>query len=98
MMKLQVQLFGRLGANLGSDILLEFSEQPTIRKVIQTLIQKDPSLTELLLKNNELSNGTILLVNGHIVDRSTYGMERELKTKDRMTIDRLVFLETVGGG
>jgi molybdopterin converting factor small subunit len=98
MIKLQIQLFGRLGANLGSDIELKFPQNPTIRDVIQVLIQKDPLLELLLLKNNDLSNGTILLINGHFIDRSTTGLDTRLKSKDRVTVDRLGFLPIVGGG
>ncbi len=98
MMKLQVRLFGRLGANLGSNVEFEFLEVPTIRKVIHALVQKDPSLESLLLKNNKLNHGTVLLVNGHIVDRSKSVLDLRLSTKDRVTVDRLGFLEIVGGG
>ena len=98
MMRLRVQLFGRLGANLGSNIEFEFENEPTIRKVINKLIQKDPSLKSLLLKKDRLSLGTILLINGHIVDKSETGLDRRLRTKDRVTIDALGFLEIVGGG
>ncbi len=65
MTKLQVQLFGKLGVNLGSDLELNFIEkEPTIRKVIKILIQKDPCLESLLLRGNDLRRGTILLING----------------------------------
>lgn len=96
--KLRIQLFGQLGAIIGSDIELEFPQNPTIREVIQVLIQKDPLLELLLLKNNDLSNGTILLINGHFIDRSTSGLDTRLRTKDRVTVDRLGFLPIVGGG
>ena len=98
MIKLRIQLFGQLGANLGSDIELNFSEDPTIREVIQTLIQKDPPLNALLLKNHDLSHGTILLINGHIINRSNSGLDTKLTSSDRMTVDRLGFLQVVGGG
>ncbi|MFX0171239.1 MAG: MoaD/ThiS family protein [Candidatus Hodarchaeota archaeon] len=97
-MKLRVQLFGRLGTNLGSDIELEFSVEPTIRNVIQILIKKDPILESMLLKNNNLSPGTILLINGHPINRSELGLDKILKTRDKITLDRLGFLEIVGGG
>ncbi len=98
MIKLQIQLFGYLGVNLGSYIELEFSQDPTIREVIHKLIQKDPPLKTLLLKNNDLSHGTILLINGHIIDRSRSGLETILRSEDRVTVDRLGFLQVVGGG
>ena len=99
MTKLQVQLFGKLGANLGSDLELNFIEkEPTIRKVIKILIQKDPRLESLLLRGNDLRRGTILLINGHVVDRSEWGLDRKLSAQDRVTVDRLGFLPIVGGG
>ncbi|MCK5603779.1 MoaD/ThiS family protein [Candidatus Pacearchaeota archaeon] len=99
MTKLQVQLFGKLGANLGSDLELNFIEKvPTIRKVIKILIQKDPRLESLLLRGNDLRRGTILLINGHVVDRSEWGLDRKLSAQDRVTVDRLGFLPIVGGG
>jgi molybdopterin converting factor small subunit len=100
-MKLQIQLFGRLGGNLGSEIVLEFAEisdTPTIRDVIRILIQKDPSLEPLLLRNEDLNPGTILLVNGHVLDRSKAGLDTQLKPQDTIIVDRLGFLEIVGGG
>ncbi len=100
MIKLQIQLFGRLGVNLGSKVDLEFQKSPTIREVIQSLIKKDPTLKSLLIRNNDLNRGTILLLNGHIIDRSetSLGLDTKLTPKDRLTVDRLGFLEIVGGG
>lgn len=99
MIKLRVQLFGQLGANIGSDVELRFMEkEPTLREVIQMLIKKDPHLEPLLLKGNDLRRGTILLVNGHVVDRSEWGLDKSLSTQDRVTIDYLGFLPIVGGG
>ncbi len=100
MIRIQIQLFGRLGVNLGSEIILEFSNSPTIHEVIQSLILKYPTLESLLLKNNELSQGTILLINGHVIDRSkkNLGLKTKLNQKDQLTVDRLGFLEMVGGG
>lgn len=100
-MILQIQLFGRLGVNLGSKLVLEFpeiSESPTIRDVIRILTQKDPSLESLLLRNEDLNPGTILLVNGHILDRSEAGLDTPLNPQDTITVDSLGFLEVVGGG
>ncbi|MFX0182456.1 MAG: MoaD/ThiS family protein [Candidatus Hodarchaeota archaeon] len=98
MMKLRVQLFGRLGTNLGSDIELEFPVEPTIREVIQILVKKDPILESMLLKNDNLNPGTILLINGHAINRSESGLDKILNTRDKVTLDRLGFLEIVGGG
>ena len=99
MTKLRIQLFGKLGANLGSDIELRFMEkESTLREVIKLLIKKDPHLEPLLLKGNNIKRGTILLVNGHIVDRSEWGLDKSLNTHDRITIDQLGFLPIVGGG
>ena len=98
MTKLRVQLFGQLGANLGPDIELRFTEkEPTLREVIKTLIKKDPQLVSLL-RGNDLKHGIILLVNGHIVDRSEWGLDKNLSTHDRIIIDQLGFLPIVGGG
>ncbi|MFX0016716.1 MAG: MoaD/ThiS family protein [Promethearchaeota archaeon] len=98
-MKLRIQLFGQLGANLGSNIELRFNEkEPTLREVIEMLIKKDEKLESLLLKGNDLKHGTILLVNGHIVDRSQWGLDESLKHRDHVTIDQLGFLPIVGGG
>jgi molybdopterin converting factor small subunit len=99
MMKLRIQLFGQLGANLGSDIELRFIERkPTLREVINILIKKDPQLEPLLLRGNNLKRGTILLINGHVVDRSEWGLDTNLSTQDRVIIDQLGFLPIVGGG
>jgi molybdopterin converting factor small subunit len=99
MTKLRIQLFGRLSANLGSDIELRFMEKKsTLREVIKLLIKKDPHLEPLLLKENNIKRGTILLLNGHIVDRSEWGLDKSLNTHDRVTIDQLGFLPIVGGG
>lgn len=99
MTKLRIQLFGQLGANLGSDIELKFLErEPTLREVIKILIKKDPRLEPLLLRGNNLKRGTILLVNGHVVDRSEWGLDKSLSTQDRVIIDQLGFLPIVGGG
>lgn len=99
MIKLRVQLFGQLGANIGSDVELRFIEkEPTLCEVIQILIKKDPHLEPLLLRGNDLRRGTILLVNGHVVDRSKWGLDKSLSTQDRVTIDHLGFLPIVGGG
>jgi len=98
-MKICVQLFGKLGVNLGSEVELELlNENPTIRDVISLLIKKDPSLNLVLLKHDEISQGTILLINGHGVNRSTTGLDTLLISQDRITIDRIGFLEIVGGG
>jgi hypothetical protein len=100
MIRLQIQLFGRLGVNLGQKLDLEFKNSPTIREVIQSLIEKDPTLKHLLIRNNDLSQGTILLLNGHVIDRSRtgLGLNTKLTPKDQLTVDRLGFLEIVGGG
>ena len=99
MTKLRIQLFGQLGANLGSDIELRIEEkESTLRKVIRILINKDPELESLLLSGNNMKRGTILLVNGHIVDKSEWGLDRSLSTHDRVIIDQLGFLPIVGGG
>lgn len=99
MSKVRVQLFGRLGINLGSELLLDIKEkQPSIREVIEVLIQKDPSLKDILLAKNELSQGTILLLNGHAVNRAGAGLDTKLNTADKLTVDRLGFIEIVGGG
>ena len=98
-MIIRVQLFGKLGVNLGSEVEVELlNDKPTIRDVISKLIDKDPSLDSLLLKRNEISQGTILLLNGHGVNKSTTGLDTLLVTQDRITIDRIGFLEIVGGG
>ena len=98
-MKVKVQLYGRLCANLGPNIELEILKQnPTINDVISILIQKDPSLESLLLKNNKLHQATILLINGHVVDRTTTGLNTHLDDQDQVTVDRIGFLEIVGGG
>jgi sulfur carrier protein ThiS len=99
MTKLQIQLFGQLGANLGSNIELRFTKkEPTLREVIKILITKDPMLKPLLLRGNNLKQGTILLVNGHIVDRSEWGLDKNLNSQDSVIIDQLGFLPIVGGG
>jgi hypothetical protein len=98
MINLRIQLFGRLGVNLGSNLEITFNNEPTIRDVINELINLDPSLRDTLLKNDELSTGTILLINGHIVNRSALGLETKLNSQDQMIIDQLGFLEIVGGG
>lgn len=99
MTKLRIQLFGQLGANLGSNIELRFTEkEPTLREVIKILITKDPHLKPLLLRGNNLKQGTILLVNGHVVDRSEWGLDKSLSSQDRVIIDQLGFLPIVGGG
>ena len=98
-MKIHVQLFGKLGARLGSEIELEIlGNEPTIRDVINILIQKDPNLKSLLLDHEKLHQATILLVNGHVVNRSTTGVDTILTSKDRVRVDRIGFLEIVGGG
>ncbi len=99
MSKVRVQLFGRLGINLGSELLLDIKEKhPSIREVIEILIQKDPSLKDILLTKNELSQGTILLINGHAVNRTEAGLDTKLSASDKLTVDRLGFIEIVGGG
>jgi molybdopterin converting factor small subunit len=98
MTKLRIQLFGQLGANIGSDIELELPQNPTLREVIKILIQKDPCLESLLLRGNDLRRGTILLINGHVIDRSERGLDRKLSAQDRVIVDRLGFLPIVGGG
>jgi len=98
-MKIHVQLFGKLGVNLGSDVELELlDENPSIRDIISLLIKKDPSISSLLLKHDEISRGTILLINGHGINRSTTGLDTTLVSQDRITVDRIGFLEIVGGG
>ncbi len=98
-MKIHVQLFGKLGANLGSEIELEIlDKEPTIQDVVNTLIQKDPDLKLLLLNHEKLHQATILLVNGHVVNRSTTGLDTILNSKDHVRVDRIGFLEIVGGG
>ncbi|MHA1512577.1 MAG: hypothetical protein ACTSRJ_00745 [Candidatus Hodarchaeales archaeon] len=98
-MKIHVQLFGKLGVNLGSDVELELpNENPSIRDLVSLLIKKDPSLNSLLLKHDKISQGTILLINGHGVNRSTTGLDTPLISRDRITIDRIGFLEILGGG
>lgn len=98
-MKIKVQLYGRLSANLGSNVELEINNpNPTINDVISMLIQGDPSLEPLLLNQGRLHQATILLVNGHVVDRSTTGLNTLLTDQDQVTVDRIGFLEIVGGG
>ena len=98
-MKIHVQLFGKLGVNLGSDVELELpNENPSIRDLVSLLIKKDPSLNSLLLKHDKISQGTILLINGHGVNRSTTELDTPLISQDRITIDRIGFLEIIGGG
>ncbi|NHJ00782.1 MAG: hypothetical protein EAX86_01515 [Candidatus Heimdallarchaeota archaeon] len=99
MSKVRVQLFGRLGKNLGSELLIETkNKQTSIREVIEILIQRDPGLKDFLLSNDELSRGTILLINGHALDRSKAGLNTKLNDTDRVIIDCLGFIEIVGGG
>jgi molybdopterin converting factor small subunit len=98
-MKIHVQLFGKLGVNLGPEVELELlNENPSIRDVISLLTKKDPALKSLLLKHDNISQGTILLINGHGVNRSTTGLDTPLVSHDRITVDRIGFLEIVGGG
>ncbi|MHA1227496.1 MAG: MoaD/ThiS family protein [Candidatus Hodarchaeales archaeon] len=100
MVSIQIDLYGRLGTNLGSQIRLDFQDKYklTLRQIISKLIQLDSTLKPLLLKNNELRQGTILLINGHAIDRSTFGLDTPITEGDRITIDKLGFLEIVGGG
>ncbi|MHA1942325.1 MAG: MoaD/ThiS family protein [Candidatus Kariarchaeaceae archaeon] len=94
-----VQLFGKLGANLGAKTEIEIlKDKATIRDVIEILINQDPSLKPLLLKKNRLHQATILLINGHIIDRSENVLDTVLDTNDKLIVDRLGFLEIVGGG
>jgi hypothetical protein len=98
-MNVPVQLFGKLGANLGTKTEIEiFKDKPTIRDVIEILINQDPSLKPLLLKKNRLHQATILLINGHIIDRSENVLDTVLDISDKLIVDRLGFLEIVGGG
>ena len=98
-MIISVQLFGKLGANLGSEIELEIlDENPTIRNVVKRLIQKDPELKTLILDKDRLHQATILLVNGHIVNQTSTGLDMTLNSKDQVRVDRIGFLEIVGGG
>ncbi|MFX1286425.1 MAG: MoaD/ThiS family protein [Promethearchaeota archaeon] len=98
-MKLRIKLFGKLGAHIGSDIELKFmKEDPTLREVLKMLIKKDPKLESVLLRGNTISRGTILLVNGHVVDKSEWGLDKVLSAQDRILIDHLGFLPIVGGG
>lgn len=100
MVSIQINLYGRLGTNLGTNIKLDFLENtsPTIRHVITKLIEMDPILKDILLKNDKLSQGTILLINGHIMNRSELGLDTPLKEEDHITVDKLGFIEIVGGG
>ncbi|MHA1974648.1 MAG: MoaD/ThiS family protein [Candidatus Hodarchaeales archaeon] len=100
MISIQIDLYGRLGINLGSQIILEFKDKYklTLRQIISKLIQLDPTLKLILLNNKELRQGTILLVNGHAIDRSNFGLDTPITEGDRITIDKLGFLEIVGGG
>jgi molybdopterin converting factor small subunit len=98
-MKIYVQLFGKLGANLGSEIELDIlNENPTIRDVVNMLIQKDPNLKSLILNHDRLHQATILLVNGHVLNQTINGLDMILDSKDRIRVDRIGFLEIVGGG
>ncbi|MHA2153993.1 MAG: hypothetical protein ACXABU_01540 [Candidatus Hodarchaeales archaeon] len=98
-MKIFVQLFGKLGANLGSEIELEIlDENPTIRDIVYMLIQKDPDLKTLILDHDRLHQATILLINGHVVNQTKTGLDMILNTKDQLRVDRIGFLEIVGGG
>ena len=98
-MKIQVQLFGKLGSNLGQEVELQLlNKKPSIRDVIGLLVIQDPSLKPLILKNNDLNQGTILLINGHGIDRSKTGLDTKLVSQDRITVDRIGFLEIIGGG
>ena len=98
-MKIKVQLYGRLCANLGSIVELEIpNSKPTLNDVISQLIKNDPSLERYLLNQGRLHQATILLLNGHIVDRSKRGLDTILTTQDQVTVDRIGFLEIVGGG
>jgi molybdopterin converting factor small subunit len=98
-MKIKIQLYGRLCANLGSTVELEINNpKPTLNDVISQLIKNDPSLEQYLLNQGKLHQATILLVNGHVVDRSKTGLDTILTSKDQVKIDRIGFLEIVGGG
>ena len=98
-MKINVQLFGKLGAKLGAEVELEIlDEKPTIRDVVNLLIQKDPNLKSLILDREQLHQATILLVNGHVVNQANTGLDMVLTAKDQVRVDRIGFLEIVGGG
>ena len=98
-MIVQIQLFGKLGATLGVETEIEIlKEKPTIKDLIEVLINLDPSLENLLLKNNRLHQATILLINGHMVDRSKNILDTIINTDDKLMVDRIGFLEIVGGG
>ena len=98
-MIVQIQLFGKLGATLGVETEIEIlKEKPTIKDLIEVLINLDPSLEKLLLKHNRLHQATILLINGHMVDRSENILDKIIKTDDKLMVDRIGFLEIVGGG
>ncbi|MHA2346325.1 MAG: hypothetical protein ACXACP_06370, partial [Candidatus Hodarchaeales archaeon] len=87
------------GANLGAKTEIEIlKDKATIRDVIEILINQDPSLKPLLLKKNRLHQATILLINGHIIDRSENVLDTVLDISDKLIVDRLGFLEIVGGG
>jgi hypothetical protein len=98
-MKINIQLFGKLGANLGSDVEIEvLDENPTLRNVLDILIEKDPRLRNLILDRERLHQATILLVNGHVVNQTKTGLDMVLNSEDRVRVDRIGFLEIVGGG
>ncbi len=98
-MKINVQLFGKLGANLGSNVEVEILDKnPTLRDVVNKLIEKDPGLKDLILDRERLHQATILLVNGHVANQTKTGLDMTLTSEDHVRVDRIGFLEIVGGG
>ena len=98
-MKVKIRLFGRIGKNIGSELILDLPRGTgTIGELFLQLTDLDPALEDILWESKtEINTRILILKNGHPIV-FTGSLDTLLQDDDRVSIDSLSILEVVGGG
>ena len=98
-MKVKIRLFGRIGKNIGSELILDLpGGTGTIGDLFLQLTDLDPALEDILWESKtEINTRILILKNGHPIV-FTGSLDTLLQDDDRVSIDSLSILEVVGGG
>ena len=95
---IDLYFYGRIASIVGQrHFEINFKGQ-TVGELLTELCEIYPQLNDVLFtSSNEIKFQVNILVNGHSV-KLMKGRETSLVTGDKVTIERIDILETVGGG
>ena len=91
-------LYGRIARILGETSIEVSFKGSTVKDFLKKITDQKPQLNPILFNSEgQISVQVNILVNGHSV-RLQNGLDTLLMDSDKIKIDRIDILETVGGG